>query len=45
MCIKVSGRRDWISLKFIWHMASNKTQVEFKKGVYLPINLDTSILV
>ena len=31
----VSDRRDWISLKFIWHM--NKTQVEFKKGGYMPI--------
>ena len=27
----VSDRRDWISLKFIWHMTSNKTQVELKK--------------
>ena len=45
MCIEVSGRRDWIFFKSIWHMASNKTQVEFKKGVYMPINLDTRILV
>ena len=27
----VSDRRDWISLKSIWHMTSNKTQVEFNK--------------
>ena len=33
----VSDRREWISLKFIWHMTSNKTQVEFKKIGYLPI--------
>ena len=43
MCIKVlvciwpgvmiSYRQDWISLKFIWHMTSNKTQVEFKREV------------
>ena len=47
MCIKVyvrnwpevmvSDRRDWISLKFIWHMTSNKTQVELKKGGYMPV--------
>ena len=49
MCIKVyvciwpevmvSDRRDRISLKlkFILHMTSNKTQVEFEKGGYLPI--------
>ena len=43
MCIKVyvcvwpgvivSDRRDWISLKFIWHMTSNKTQVGSKREV------------
>ena len=53
MCIKVnvcilpgvvvSDKRDWISLKFIWHMTSNKTQVEFKRE--LQTNLDRSILV
>ena len=47
MCIKVcvcivpgvtvSDRQNWISFKFIWHMTSNKTQVEFKKGGYMPI--------
>ena len=47
MCIKalvciwpgivVSDRRDWISLKFIWHMTSNQTQIEFKKGGYMPV--------
>ena len=47
MCIKewvcilpgvlVPGRQDWISLKLIWHMTSNKTQVEFKEGGCLPI--------
>ena len=49
MCIKVyvciwpgvmvSDRPDWISLKlkFIWHIVGNKTQVEFKKGGYMPI--------
>ena len=47
MCIKVwvciwpgvmvSDRQNWISLKFIWHMTSNKTQVELKKGGYMPI--------
>ena len=26
-------RRDWISLKFIWHMTSNKTQVGSKGEV------------
>ena len=41
MCIKVyvciwpgvmvSDRRDWISLKFIWHMTSNKTQSSKKE--------------
>ena len=35
--VMVSDRRDWISLKFIWHMISNKTQVEFKKGGYMSI--------
>ena len=37
--VMVSDRQDWISLKFIWHMTSNKTQdeVEFKKGGYMPI--------
>ena len=35
--VMVSDRRDWISLKFIGHMTSNKTQVEFKKGGYMPI--------
>ena len=29
--------RECISLIFIWHMISNKTQVEFKKGDYMPI--------
>ena len=29
----VSDRRDWISLKFIWYMTRNKTQVLFKKEV------------
>ena len=24
--VMVSDRRDWISLKFIWHMTSSKTQ-------------------
>ena len=24
--VKVSERRGWICLKFIWHMTSNKTQ-------------------
>ena len=33
----VSDRRDWISLKFLWHMTSNKTQVEVKKGGYMPV--------
>ena len=41
MCIKVCiwpgvmvcDRRDWISLKFIWHMTNNKTQLELKKEV------------
>ena len=32
--VMVSDRRNWIFLKFIWHMTSNKTQVEFKKGGY-----------
>ena len=54
MCIKVwvsiwpgvmvSDRRDWISLKFIWHMTNNKTQVEFKKGgsmsIWIGVDLD-----
>ena len=33
--VKVSDRRGWIYLKFIWHMTSNKTQIEFKKGRYI----------
>ena len=43
MCIKVlvsiwpgvivSDRRAWISLKFIWHMTSNKTQESSKREV------------
>ena len=35
--VMVSDRQDCISLKFIWHMTSNKTQVEFKKGGCMPI--------
>ena len=42
--VMVSDRRDWISLKSVWHMTSSKTQVEFKKGG-LHANLDRSILV
>ena len=38
----VSDRQDWISLKFIWHMTSNKTQVEFKKGGYMPVRTGVS---
>ena len=33
----VSDRQDWISLQFIWHMTSHKTQVEFKKGGHMPV--------
>ena len=35
-------RRDQISLKFIWIMPSNKTQVKFKKGGYMPIKTGIS---
>ena len=55
MCIKVlvriwpgvmvSDRRDWICLKFIWHMTSNKTQVEFKKRGYMSIWADSSMFI
>ena len=37
-----SDRRDWISLKFIWHMTSNKAQVKFKKEGYMPIRTGVS---
>ena len=30
--VTAPDRPNWISLKFIWHMTSNKTQAEFKKG-------------
>ena len=43
--VMVSDRRDWISLKFIWHMTSNKTQVEFKKGRYMLIWTEVFSLV
>ena len=52
MCIKVyvciwpgvmvSDRRDWIFLKFIWHMTSNTGRVQIGR---LHANLDKSILV
>ena len=29
--VKVSDRRGWICLKFIWYITSNKAQVEFKR--------------
>ena len=62
MCIKalvciwpgvmVSDRRDWISLKLIWHMTSHKTQVELRKRVtcqfgkeYLSLIHDVLVLV
>ena len=55
MCIKVyvciwpgvmvSDRQDLISLKCIWHMTSNKTQVEFKKGGYIQFGQEYLSLV
>ena len=52
MCIKalvciwpgvmVSDRRAWMSLEFIWHMTSNRTQIEFKKGGYMAIRTGAS---
>ena len=39
--VMVSDRRDWISLKFIWHMTSNKTG-RVQNG-RLCANLDRSV--
>ena len=41
--VMVSDRRDWISLKFIWHTTSKKAQVEFIKGGYRPIWIGVSL--
>ena len=41
--VTATDARECISLKNIWHMISNKTQVEFKKGG-LHANLDRSML-
>ena len=35
--VMIFARQDLISLKFIWHKACNKTQVEIKKGGNMPI--------
>ena len=43
--VMVSDRRDCISMKFIWHMTSNKTQIEFRKGGYMPIGHEYLSLV
>ena len=42
--VMVFDIRDWISLKFIWHMTmtSNETQVEFQRGGYMPIWIGVS---
>ena len=43
--VMVSDRQDWMSLKFIWHMTSNITQVEFKKEGCMPIGQEYLSLV
>ena len=42
--VMAPDRRDWISLKSVWHMTSNITQVELKKR-RSHANSDRSILV
>ena len=40
-----SDRRDWISLKFIWHMTSNKTGRVQKQEVTCQFGLENLSLV